>query len=116
MFQFIVTNIFMVSLGVILYVAVRTLPRIDDSAVPEKRGAWEKWLSSGLPEKTDKFINAFLAKFLRKTKIALLKIDNSVTLRLNKVKQGGNGAQPKAAIDFKAIKDGAGEQNNQIPR
>ena len=105
MLQFIATNVLMVSLGMVLYVVVRTLPRVEDSGVPEKRGIWEKWIASGVPEKIDKWLNAFLAKFLRKVKIVLLKMDNSITSRLNKVRQDANGAQPKTNIDFKAIKE-----------
>ncbi len=105
MFQFIITNIFVISLGVILYVAVRTLPRIEESGVPEKKNAWEKWLASGVPERLDRVLNGFLAKFLRKLKIFLLRADNAVTAQLKKVKSDGNGAQNKPSIDFKSITD-----------
>lgn len=104
MLQFVVTNIFMVSLGVILYVAVRTLPRLDEAAAPEKKGAWERWLASGVPEKVDKALNSFLAKFLRRLKVILLRADNAVTAQLKKVKPEANGAQ-RQNIDFRAIKE-----------
>ena len=109
MLQFIVTNIFLLSLGVILYVAVRTLPRIDENAMPEKKGAWERWLASGVPEKIDRVLNGFLFKALRRLKVFLLKADNAVNTRLQKIKPEGNGAQ-KQNLDFKAIKE---ENNNR---
>lgn len=114
MFQFIVTNIFVISLGIILYVAVRTLPRIEESGIPEKRNAWEKWLASGVPERVDRVLNSFLAKFLRKLKVFLLRADNAVTTQLKKVKSDGNGAQAKPSIDFKKITDSvSGEEDPQ---
>ena len=127
MLQFIVTNIFFLSLGVILYVAVRTLPRIDGSIAPERKGAWERWLASGVPERIDRALNGFLFKALRRLKVLLLRADNALNARLQKIKPGsetsnargrenkmfevllpgkpnGNGAQ-KQNIDFKAIKE-----------
>ena len=104
MLQFIITNIFLLSLGVILYVAVRTLPRIDESVISEKKGAWERWLASGVPEKIDRAMNGFLFKALRRLKVFLLRADNAVNARLQKIKPEGGGAQ-KQNIDFKAIKE-----------
>ncbi len=105
MLQFIVTNIFLISLGVILYVAVRTLPRLDPATPPDHKGAWEKWLASGVPEKIDKFLNGFLVKILRRLKVLLLRADNAVSTQLKKVKPDTSGARENQSIDFKAIKE-----------
>ena len=102
MFQFIVTNILMLSLGTVLYIVVRTLPRIQDDGTTEKKGVLERWIASEIPEKIDRALNGFLFKFLRKTKVILLKADNSVSEQLKKIKpEGANGKTP--AIDFKEI-------------
>lgn len=106
MIQFILTNILMVSLGVVLYVVVRTLPRVSENAAPDKKSAFEKWLTSEMPEKVDKILNSFLLKFLKKTKIFLMKADNTVTAQLKKVKpEGVTAPQQNGSIDFKAIKE-----------
>ena len=112
MLQFITTNILMVSLGVILYVVVRTLPRVDENA-PEQKSAFEKWLTSEVPEKIDKALNGFLVKFLKKTKIFLMKADNTVTAQLKKVKPEGIAApKQNGSIDFRAIKEENEESRN----
>ncbi len=111
MLQFILTNVLMISLGAILYVVVRTLPRIEESGIEEKKGVFERWITSEVPEKIDVALNGFLFKFLRKFRVVLLKADNSVTGRLEKLKPENvaNGKAP--AIDFKEI---SGQGQNKI--
>ncbi len=108
-FQFIITNIFMLSIGTILYMAVRTLPRIEDGPETEKKGLFEKWLTSEMPEKIDKALNGFLFKTLKKVRVFLLRFDNTLGEHLKKIKPdvSGNG-KPKAHMDFSAM---TGEKN-----
>src|SRR5258708_3104836 len=103
MLQFVLTNILMVSLGTILYVSVRTLPRIEESGIHEKKGVLERWIASEIPERIDMALNGFLFKFLRKFKIVLLKTDNSVSERLKKINPGAATNNKAPAIDFKEI-------------
>ncbi len=104
MFQFIVTNILMVSLGTVLYLAVRTLPRIEEAASPEKRGFLERWVTSEMPEKIDVILNSFLLKFLRRMRVAVMKLDNTLTGQLKKIQPEADPAlKVKPQIDFKAI-------------
>jgi len=103
MLQFILTNILMVSLGTILYVSVRTLPRLEQGGAEDKRGMLERWIASEIPERIDAALNGFLFKFLRKFRVVLLKADNTVSGRLQKLKPE-NGVNTKSpAIDFKEI-------------
>ncbi|MDP2599013.1 MAG: hypothetical protein Q8P49_04235 [Candidatus Liptonbacteria bacterium] len=112
MFQFILTNILLVSVGAILYVSVRTLPRIEESGAVEKKGILDRWIASEIPERIDVALNNFLFKFLKKLRVALLKADNSVGERLKKIKPE-NGAGAKASnIDFKEI---SGQNKEEIP-
>lgn len=107
MLQFIVTDVLMVSLGAILYLAVRTLPRVEENLPSEKKGIFERWIASEVPEKIDVAINGFLAKLLRKIKVLLLKVDNSLSGHLQKIKpeglNGNGGDKAKPTIDFKEI-------------
>jgi len=109
MFQFIVTTIFMVSLGVILYIAVRTLPRIDENALPEKKSVLERWIASEIPEKVDAAVNSFTVKFLRKIKVILLKVDNSLSSHLTRIKPDSRDKQ-NLNIDFKEIAESKNEK------
>ena len=110
MLQFILTDILMVSLGTILFLVARSLPRIEEE--PEtKQNIFERWVSSDMPEKIDAAFNGFLLKSIRKLKLVLLKADNSLTHHLKKIAPNGNGKDGKEVshftgkpkIDFKDI-------------
>lgn len=97
---FIASNIFMLSVGLVLYVVARTLPRIDVGGGEDKRNIFDRWVHSEVPEKVDVVLNAFLAKVLRRAKVFLLKSDNFVSDKLQRVSANGNG---KPKIDFKDL-------------
>ena len=100
MLQFIFTDIFMLSLGAILYLMVRTLPRIAEEP-SEKKNFLDRWAHSDVPERMDAALNSFLFKFLKKVKIFILKLDNMLSKELRKIKSEENGAN--SAIDFKEM-------------
>lgn len=85
MAEFILTNLSLISAGLIIYLLIRALPRVDEKDIKEK-GLIDKWISSGIPEKIDRIINSVLEKILRKIKVFLLKIDNLLSKRLQKIK------------------------------
>jgi len=106
--MFIFTSIFMVSLSAVLYLVVRTLPRIAEEQGGEAAGHGAVHpLRSHIPEKIDVALNGFLLKSLRKLKVLVLKIDNSLSRHLQRVKPEENGKKP--SIDFKEI----AEQNKE---
>lgn len=118
MLQFILTDILMVSLGTILYLVARSLPRIGEEPTT-KQNMFERWVSSEMPEKFDAAFNNFLLKFLRKLKLVLLKADNSITRHLKKIAPNGNGKQlggltGKPKIDYKDINN-SGETVEKSP-
>ena len=89
----------MVALGAMIYLFVRSLPRVAEENSAEHRGIIDRLAASEFPEKIDAALTGFLAKFLRKLKVVLLKIDNALTAWLKKVKNGEekngkNGAPP----------------------
>lgn len=90
----------MLSLGAVLYLMVRALPRIVEEP-PEKKNFLDRWAHSDIPEKMDAALNGFLVKFLRKVKILILKLDNMLSKELRKIKPEENGAKP--VIDFKEM-------------
>lgn len=112
MLQFVVTNVLMVSLGTILYLMVRTLPRIEDVGTPEKRGLLERWVTSEMPEKIDAVLNGFLLKSLRRARVVVMKLDNTLTGQLKKIQPEADPAlKVKPAIDFKAINEEKAVEN-----
>ncbi|MBI4193401.1 MAG: hypothetical protein HY536_02115 [Candidatus Colwellbacteria bacterium] len=86
------------SLGAMVYIAASSLPRIEDDAAESggKVDALER-LARRIPlDKIDGALNAFFVKLLRRVKVVLMRADNVVTHRLNRVqeevtKTNGNG-------------------------
>ncbi len=101
MAMFIFTSVLMISLSAVLYLMVRALPRIVEEPPTEKPGLLDRWAHSQLPEKFDAALNGFLLKILRRLKVLMLKIDNGLSKRLERVKPEDNGKKPN--IDFKEI-------------
>jgi len=80
----------MISLGLIVFLVARTLPRISETETAKNPEAKANWWSSFPFEKIDVKINAFTEKILRKIKLILMKMDNTVSRQLNKFKKNGD--------------------------
>ena len=92
----------MVCLGAMLYVAVRALPRVEESGVEaDAKNFIERWAHSEIPERIDAAFGNFLMKFLRRAKVVVLKIDNSIAKGLRKVQPQEHHANTN--IDFKEL-------------
>ena len=97
--EFIFTIILMICVGIVLYLTVQTLPRIEE-APSDQKGFLERWAHSEMPGKIDAAFNNFLLKFLRRTKVLMLKLDNVLAKHLQKIKPEED---KRPAIDFKEI-------------
>jgi len=77
------------SLGAIIYITARALPRIEDSADVSQNQLplIDSVFSSGFLDKADNLAKAILEKILRRMKIAVMKLDNFVSERLGKIKK-----------------------------
>ena len=110
----------MISVGAVIYIFVRALPRVELGSQSEKKNILERWIASEIPDRVDAALNGFTVKFLRKLKVLLLKVDNTLSGHLQKIKPeaasaNGNG-KPKPVIDFKEIaaeKNGVAEQGGE---
>jgi len=83
----------MVSLGGIIYLFARALPRVTDAPVPVNRKDYLAELMKKLPlEKADAWFAQLFGKFLRKAKIVILKFDNILTRHINSLKKDSGNA------------------------
>ena len=84
MYSFTLQFIIMVSLAVIIYLIAKTIPRIDENIVSgQPRKLFLENFFSKLPlEKIDLMLDNLLEKILRKFKIVVMKIDNTLTRKL----------------------------------
>ena len=111
MIEFIFVTILMFCLLAVLYLMVRALPRIEEvPAAAESRGLLDRWAHSEIPEKVDIAVNGFLFKFLRKVKVAVLRLDNGLGSHLQKMKAKEEEHERKATINFKDIADDGAER------
>lgn len=106
--ELIFTIILMFCLSTVLYLTVKALPRVEEVPGDEK-GFFDRWAYSEVPEKFDAALNGFLLKFLRKTKVYIMKLDNTLAKHLQKINRSED--DKKSNIDFKEIsgqnKDGS---------
>ncbi len=95
MIKFILINILFVSTGGIIYIFLKTLPRLEEADSP-KINALDKFIISDLPHKIDYTFNLYFGKFLRKIKVLLLKFDNYLSEKIKKL----NSKTDIKKIDF----------------
>ncbi len=84
--NFLLELIFMGSLGVMIYLMIRALPRISDVELKEVKELRVDWFNSIL-EKFDQRLKNFLEFFFRRFKILILKLDNFITEKMNSFKK-----------------------------
>jgi len=77
--------IMMLSVGVVLYLAARTLPRIDDT-VPRKTPIGTHVIAVHL-ERADEKIKKLLESILSKFRIRLTKLEHTVDKKITKLKE-----------------------------
>jgi hypothetical protein len=80
----------MASLGLIIFLVARNLPRISETETAQNPKTKTNWFSSVPFEKIDATINTSTEKMLRKIKLILMKMDNTVSKQLNKFKKNGD--------------------------
>lgn len=76
----------MIGLGMTTYLLAAALPRIEEKNETVKIKLLERLARSEIPEKIDIELNKFLEKFLRKSKVLMLRLDNNINTLLNRIK------------------------------
>lgn len=95
MYDFLLQMSFFLSLGVILYLMARALPRVDEVAeVHHAPGPFDRLLSKLPLKKIDERLDLFFEKFLRRLKVLVMRIDNAINSSLSRFKKSnGNGTK-----------------------
>lgn len=108
MHLFILQIVLMLSLGTMIYLIARAVPRVSDEVVDgiiKKKTKFDHLFSFLWIEKIDPLLHNFLEKFLRKMKLFLMKLDSVTTNYLEKVKKykfnnnGKNGEEKQSVFD-----------------
>ncbi len=75
-----------VSLGIILYLMARVLPRINDAEIHATPIIKDQWFVRYL-EIVDEWIAYYSEKMLRRIKVWISKLDNNITKKLSRFKK-----------------------------
>ena len=115
MFQILFLNASLVGAALLLLLFIRALPRMGDTA-SARQGVFERWLTSQVPERMDAFARAAFLRTLRRVKILVLRLDNGINEKLQRMKlESGEGiGTPK--IDLKKVAEAkAPEEGSTAP-
>lgn len=94
MYDLILQLVVFLSLGAMIYLISRALPRINDVEVEIKTplARFDSFLAKLPLEKLDAVFGSFLEKALRRVRVGVLRLDNWLNSKLNQVKAtNGNG-------------------------
>lgn len=104
MYDFVLNITFFGSLGIIVYLLARAVPRVPDSPEPERvRGAFDRLLRRLPLQRVDGWVSATLEKFLRKTRVAILKFDNFLHRSIDRVKKANGRANSSSLLRDKEL-------------
>jgi hypothetical protein len=99
----------MLSLGTLVYLIARTVPRISDTAQTLPKENYFDRLIKKLPiEKADALASSLMEKLLRKLKVVVLKLDNLVTKHLRSLKP----AEKKEELERPSIFEKKQDENS----
>jgi len=123
MYNFISQILLMVGIGGVVYLFARAAPRIDDTLEQKEKDKTGQLLSKIPIEKIDTALSNFWEKLLRRLRVSLLRIDNFLISRLNKMKSSAQLNNKKSdlltAITSKKpeeINNGQNEQKISIEK
>lgn len=121
MSDFILQTVLFLSLGAMVFLIGRAVPRLGEEAEPKKISRF----FSNLPiHKFDAALAGMLEKNLRKTRVVLLRVDNGVSGFLQKIKTGSgiSGVHEKKRLFFSpkdevdpVVKDNSLEEETMGP-
>lgn len=87
MYNFLLEMIFMSSLGIMIYLFGRALPRVNESQKNGLVDVFRGFINKIPLEKIDSTLNKVFEKILRRIRVFILRIDNLVSSLLGRVKE-----------------------------
>jgi hypothetical protein len=75
------------------------LPRVAEDTV-DRHNIIDRLAHSEIPEKLDAFFDALWVKFLRRSKVFLLKLENALNKRLRKINLEADSSAKASIVDF----------------
>ena len=98
MFDLILQISMVISLSAIVYLLARAVPRVSDDVGTEESYI-DRWLSNIPVGKIDVWFSMLLAKFLRRLRVIVLKIDNLLHRSIASVNHNHKHSEKKTLIE-----------------
>ncbi len=99
MYDFIIQISLAASLGLMIYLLSRAVPRLSETA-PRQANAFDRLLGKLPLDQVDSALSSSFERILRKTKIVLMKADNFINGHLTKMKEHAEHSREKQ-VDLK---------------
>lgn len=114
MLDFILEIVLFLSLGTVIYIVGRAVPRLSEEEAGPKR---LRQFFAALPiHKFDAALASVLEKNLRKTRVMLLRVDNGVSVFLEKIKSGSgiHTVHPRKKLFFSSHAESLAEEAAKV--
>ena len=99
MFDFTTNILFVASLSVIVYLLARALPRVPDDVVPAS--AFDKLVERLPLEQVDNALVSTFEKILRKVRVLVMKLDNTINRNLDQLRKHSPALREKQGAALK---------------
>ena len=112
MYDLLLQTSFFLSLGAIIYLLSRAIPRVTETGeVKHAQSRFDRFLMRLPLNKIDGRLNLFFEKILRRMRVSILKLDNLVNQYLNKFKRNSNKNETRERSNdlFEKINNGRKE-------
>lgn len=94
MYNFILQITAVLSLGAVIYILARAVERASETSQADRESNRFDKLVAKLPlAKVDAALNSFFGKFLRKSKVVVMKVDNLLNEYINKLKKNDSSGK-----------------------
>lgn len=117
MYDFIVQLVLVGSLGAMIYLLARALPRVTDDQAVLPDGFFDRLVDRLPLERIDTAASSFLEKTLRKIKILVQKLDNVINSYLEQIRKHSPAVrasqQPNLKEKMEAMQDGVEKNSNE---
>ena len=101
MYDFLLQLSFISGLAVIIYLMARALPRVANGETPKTFYDYlEQWLDKLPVHKLDQRLNQHLFKFLKKTRVVVMRMDNKLAESLIRIKRNGENSNGNSVADL----------------
>ncbi len=101
MYDFLTHIIFVVSLIAIVYILARSLPRIADETGSMPTSAFDKLVERLPLEQVDEALVSTFEKILRKTRVLVMKLDNTINRSLDHLRSHSPALKEKQGAVLK---------------